>query len=305
MSTNEQIIRVFGQLRDLRLQQGQGHRANAYIKAITGIRKYPKQIQSGAEARAIPGIGESLASKIDEIIRTGTVAELGPSRPQEDVERERVLNLFMTISGVGPATAAKWYEAGYRTLEEIPASAATREQRISLQYQNEFNQRIPRAEIQLFEQILHQYLDPLGIQFEIAGSYRRGRPDSGDIDIVAIDKPGVDVIGTIIQCPVFDRDLYLAHGTKKYRGVGHVGPIHRRIDIELAQPEEYPFAIIYFTGSQSFNVKMRAHAAQYGLTLDEKGLHGPRGESYPASSERQVFEILGLQYLTPEERDKY
>lgn len=300
MSTNERIIQVFEQLRDLRIQQGQSYRANAYTRAIANIRNYPTQIQSGAEARLIPGIGDSLASKIDEIIQTGTVVELGSGRPSEDI-----LNLFMSISGVGPATARKWYEAGYRSLEEIPASAATREQRISLQYHNEFKQRIPRSEIELFEQILHRCLDPLGIQFEIAGSYRRGRPDSGDIDIIVIDKPGIDVIGTLIQCPVFDRDLYLAHGTKKYRGVGHVGPIHRRIDIELAQPEEYPFAIIYFTGPQSFNVKMRAHAAQYGLTLDEKGLYGPHGESYPASSERQVFEMLGLQYLTPEERDKY
>jgi DNA polymerase/3'-5' exonuclease PolX len=305
MSTNEQIIRVFEQLRDLRLQQGQGHRANAYIKAIAGIRKYPKQIQSGAEARAIPGIGESLASKIDEIIRTGTVAELGPSRPQEDVERERVLNLFMTVSGAGPATAAKWYEAGYRTLEEIPASAATREQRISLQYQNEFNQRIPREEIAEAETILHRCLDPLGIQFEIAGSYRRGRSDSGDIDILVIEKPGIDVIGTMTQCSIFVRDLTLAYGTKKFRGVGKIRQTHRRIDIEVVQPHEYPFAITYFTGPQSFNIKMRAHASQYGLTLNEKGLFGPMGESYPATSEQNLFEILGLQYLTPEERDKY
>lgn len=301
MSSNEQIIRAFEQLRDLRIQQGEPHRANAYTKAIAAIRSYPKPIESGAEARTIPGIGASLAQKIDELLQTGTVTELG----SRSLEREQILQEFLSVSEVGPATAKKWYELGYRRLEEVPPEAMTRAQRISIQYGPEFNERIPREEIAQFERLLHQCLDPLQIQFEIAGSYRRGRPNSGDIDILVIDRPGVDVIGTMIQCPVFDRELVLAHGTKKYRGVGHVGPVHRRIDIELVQPQEYPYAIIYFTGPQSFNIKMRAHAAQYGLTLNEKGLFGPQGEVHPASNERQVFEMLGLQYLTPEERDKY
>jgi len=303
---NDRIIEVFQALHDLRIVQNQPWRAKAYLKAIDAIKNYPRQIQSGLEAQTIPGIGSSLATKIDEILMTGTVAELSVAQSaitEEDREREDVLNLFQTVERVGPVTAKRWYDAGYRTIDDVPIEATNEGQWIGLKLHHELIQRIPRAEIQQAEQMLHKCLDPLGIQFEIAGSYRRGKPDSGDIDILIIDKPGMDVLNIVVQCPIFR--YRLAKGQKKFLGVGLIDQVHRRIDVELVQPEEYPFAIVYFTGSQSFNVKMREYAAQNGLRLNEKGLFGQQGESYPAQSEEDLFRILGLLYLSPEERDKY
>ena len=303
MTTNERIISLFQQLRDLRLSQGETHRANAYEKAIAAIHNYPKQIESGAEAMTIPGIGKGLGEKIDEILRTGTVAELAGTITPESIERDRILKLFGLVERVGPETAKKWYAAGYRGLEDVPREVATEGQWVGLKLHHEFSQRIPRDEIAEAEAILHRCLDPLGIRFEIAGSYRRGRPDSGDIDILVIDRPDIDVMNTVLQCPIF---VYrFAQGPKKFLGVGKIRQLHRRIDVELVQPHEYPYAITYFTGSQGFNIKMRDHAAKYGLRLNEKGLFGPMGEFYPAASEEDLFRILGLQYLTPQERDKY
>lgn len=137
----------------------------------------------------------------------------------------------------------------------------------------------------------------------IAGSYRRGRLDSGDIDIIAITRSDLDVGATVIQClPGF---YSLSHGKKKITGVVPINQIWRQIDIELTPPEEFPFTLLYFTGPYSFNIKQRSHAKQHGLTLDEKGLYDQFKRRYPASSEEEIFSMLGLQYLTPEERDKY
>lgn len=306
MSTNQRIIDVLQQLHDLRISQNEPWRAKAYLKAINSIRNYAQSIQSGAQAQQLPNIGQSIADKIQEILNTGTVAELSmaSSAPTaEEVERNQVLKLFQTVERVGPATAKRWYDAGYRSIEDVPREAATEGQWIGLQLYSDLIQRIPRSEIEQAERMLHACLDPLGIQFEIAGSYRRGRPDSGDIDILVINQPDMDVLNAVVECPLFR--YRLAQGPKKYLGVGVIDQLHRRIDVELVQPTEYPFAIVYFTGSGGFNVKMREYAAQHGLRLNEKGLFGPQGEFYPAQSEADVFRILGLQYLTPEERDRY
>lgn len=296
---NEQIISIFSRLRDLRIQQGESYRASAYGKAIKEIQRYPKQLESGTEAMALPGIGNDLATKIQEIIATGTVAELGAVDP----EKERVIALFKTVIGVGPVIAEKWYTLGYRSLEEIPESILTPNLIVGIRLREHLIQRIPRADIDLLNKYLHQCLDPKGIKFTIAGSYRRGRPDSGDIDIIAVTQPDLDVGAAMIQClPGF---YPLSHGKKKIIGVVPINQIWRQVDIELTLPEEYPFTLLYFTGPMSFNVKQRAHAKQHGLTLDEKSLYDQSGRHYPASTEEDIFKMLGLQYLTPEERDKY
>jgi DNA polymerase/3'-5' exonuclease PolX len=303
---NEQIINIFHQLHDLRISQNEPWRAKAYQRAIDTIKNYPQPLTSGAEAQKLPGIGASLASKIDEIIQTGTVAELSMAQSPktvDDTERDNVLKLFQTIERVGPVTAKRWYDAGYRRIEDIPQEATTEGQWIGIQLYYDLIQRIPREEIQLAEKLLHQCLDPLGIEFEIAGSYRRGKANSGDIDILVIDNPDMDVLNTVVQCPLFR--YRLAQGEKKFLGVGLIDQLHRRIDVELVQPQHYPFAIVYFTGPGSFNVKMREYAAHHGLRLNEKGLFGSEGEFYPAQSEKDLFHILGLKYLTPEERNKY
>ena len=106
-----------------------------------------------------------------------------------------------------------------------------------------------------------------------------------------------------LTCPIFTHKL--SRGPKKYMGVGIVDQIHRRIDVEVVQPHEYPFALMYFTGPKTFNTKLRDHFKEMGYTLNEKSLNDDEGTLYPANSEEDIFEMAGLQYLTPEERDKY
>lgn len=299
---NQQICQVFEQLRDLRNAQGETYRAKAYERVIPLIRNYPVPITSAEQALTIPGVGTSLSSKIGEILQTGTVSEL-QGIPVVDSDREKVIQDFIKIERVGRKTAEKWYDAGYRKLDDIPREVCTDAQWLGLQLQGDLSQRIPRDEIDEAVRRLHICLDPLQIYFEVAGSYRRGRPDSGDIDILVIDKPDIDVMNTVLACGFFTHKL--AQGPKKFLGICKIRDKYRRVDIELVQPEEYVFALTYFTGSQSFNIKMRNHAANMGYRLNEKSLTDPSGNKYPAQTEQQLFTMLGLQYLTPQERDKY
>ena len=95
---------------------------------------------------------------------------------------------------------------------------------------------------------------------------------------------------------------------------------HRRIDIKVYPPEQLPFALLYFTGSDLFNRSMRLYAkkirkkeALIGYTLSDKGLfpkshHTRKGECVNGPpirgllTERAVLEYLGLAWREPRDR---
>jgi NAD-dependent DNA ligase len=87
---------------------------------------------------------------------------------------------------------------------------------------------------------------------------------------------------------------------------GHT--ISRRVDFLYTSPEEFPFAILYFTGSKIFNTVMRHEALAKDLTMNEHGLYSliskKKGEKvgHVFNSEQDIFDYLGLEYKAPHER---
>lgn len=80
---------------------------------------------------------------------------------------------------------------------------------------------------------------------------------------------------------------------------------YRRLDILLTPPSEYPFALLYFTGSQEFNIGMRSHALSRGYTLNEHGMKSLNPKvsiSDEIKDERDIFAYLKLGFVRPEDR---
>lgn len=296
--SNDKICEVLEVLRQRRITQGETYKARAYEKAIATLKVSPP-ITSGRQAMQLPGIGTSIGTKIDEILQTGTVVELGtdittPSTPNPNQE---ILQLFMSVERVGEKTAQRWLEKGYRKLSDIPREECNEGQWLCLQLYPELSQRIPRAEIQLVEEELKK----TGVQFQICGSYRRGKETSGDVDILLVG--GEKELNQILTSPIFKHTL--ARGSKKWMGIIKVDQLHRRCDIEIVSPDEYPYAVVYFTGPAKFNVGMRDKANKMGMRLNEKGLFRVDGTNAVANTEEEVFKLLEMEYLTPEQREQF
>lgn len=102
-------------------------------------------------------------------------------------------------------------------------------------------------------------------------------------------------------------DDLTSQGDTKYMGVCTGGTSFHRIDLRFVPMESYYPAILYFTGSQQFNVRMRQVALEKGYTLNEYGLHHvhvvQKGKKIVVHSEKEIFDILGIVYLEPYERD--
>ncbi|KAI9728643.1 MAG: hypothetical protein M1828_002749 [Chrysothrix sp. TS-e1954] len=170
-------------------------RTLAYRKAIATLRRTTTLIATEEAAAALPGIGPRISSKIAEIAATGRLRRLESAQNGEPADK--ALALFLGIYGVGLAQASKWaFGAGYRSLEELESKAGaelTPSQRIGIAHYEDFKRRIPREEVSRHGDIVRKALHEIDPSYEaiVTGSYRRGAPSCGDIDII-IQKPGCD-----------------------------------------------------------------------------------------------------------------
>ena len=137
---------------------------------------------------------------------------------------------------------------------------------------------------------------------------RRKKKDSGDIDLL-IKASSKKIYDNFIDTLTQEKYLVaqLARGSKKYMGMGKFKSSPRRIDIMYTRPEEYPFAILYFTGSSEFNQGMRAEALSQGLTMNEYSLKytdTKKKVDHVFTTEKDIFDYLKYEYIAPEKRIK-
>ncbi|KAM6306431.1 DNA polymerase lambda [Aegotheles albertisi] len=305
--------------------QGDKWRSLGYSKAINALKSYHKPVMSYQEACKIPGIGKRMAEKILEILESGHLRKL-----DHISESVPVLELFSNIWGAGVKTAQTWYQQGFRTLDDIRTKATlTSQQAVGLKHYADFLERMPREEAAEIEQTVRQAALALkpGLVCVACGSYRRGKPTCGDVDVLVTHPDGQShrgvfskLLDSLHRSGFLTDDLVSQEDNgdqKKYLGVCRLpGPAqrHRRLDIIVVPYSEFACALLYFTGSAHFNRSMRALAKTKGMSLSEHALssavvRGPggikvaSGHTLPTPTERDVFVQLGLPYREPSERD--
>ncbi|XP_077981265.1 DNA polymerase lambda-like isoform X2 [Glandiceps talaboti] len=250
-------------------------RALGYSKAIMALKNHHKEVTSWEEANNMPGIGRKLADKVWEIIQSGHLRKIDYVCQGEDVA---TINLFTKIWGVGPTIAQEWYQRGFRTLEDAREKAKlTKQQKIGMKYFDDLLDRMSREEAAEIEKIVKDMalsINP-GLIAMACGSYRRGKPTCGDVDVLVTHPDGkshkgifqklldgLRAMGFLTDDLVSSED---AGEQKKYLGVCKLpgeNRRHRRLDIIVVPYHEYPCAIMYFTGSSHFNRSMRALAGK-------------------------------------------
>ncbi|XP_064079243.1 DNA polymerase lambda-like isoform X2 [Macrobrachium nipponense] len=260
-------------------------RAVGYEKAISAIRNYPHEITSREEALQIRGVGARLADKVAEIIESGKLRKVAEVCEGEEAQ---TLQLFMGVWGAGPTTAQSWYIQGFRTLDDLRSKATlTRHQQIGLKYYDDINSRIPRDEVVEIENYVRDAALSIkkGLIVTVCGSYRRGKPTCGDVDVLITHPDGHS--HSMIFKPILQKlrdtgfltdDLVIQEDNgdqKKYLGVCLLpgeNRKHRRLDVIVVPYSEHAPALMYFTGSAHFNRSMRLLAIKMGLSLSEHGL---------------------------------
>lgn len=297
----------------------QTFKVRAYQKVIKQVKSLEK-VESWNDLQDISGIGEKIREKIDEIFKTGKLRSAEKAKTKHNLE---IYDDLMKIHGVG-ATKAKQLveEHSISSIEDLKTKLEenpdilNNKQKIGLKYYNDINLKIPRKEMEQHETFLLEILGNLDkdIQITIVGSYRRKVKESGDIDVlVTLKRKTTSEERTNLMCKIIEKlknENYikssLALGEKKYMGIVKLKRKRhaRRMDILITSQEEYPFAVLYFTGSQELNIIMRKDAIEKGYRLNEYSLLDKKEKPIILKSEEEIFNKLGYKYIPPENRTK-
>ena len=266
----------------------------------------------------IKGIGKGTIDRIREIITTGKLSEIKIT--EKDHIYLKFIEEISEIYGIGEKTAYKLFkEKKVRNIEDL--KRLIKENKITLpeatlkglKYLDRINDKIKREEIdEVGEFLLNElYLIDPKLFGTVCGSYRRLRPISGDVDFIIVHpnpNPKYNYISILIN-RLKEKDFIVdslsgVDVKTKYMGIYKWKSNEvKRIDIRFIPYESYYYATLYFTGPKDFNRKMRMIAISSEMKLNEYGLYDSKNKMYKVQSEKEIFDLLHMEYLRPDQRN--
>lgn len=312
--TNRQVAEILLQIADMLEIKGEViYKSLAYRRAAQSIMDFGEDIDevwAEGRLREIPGVGEALAKKLDELLRTGHLQYY--EELQEEVPAGVVS--LLAIPDVGPKTAKLLWErlgamsvadvqraAEAGQLRRLPGLGARSEQRI-LEGIRTLNRRSARVPLGTAWPVAIELLDQLYELPEVrvvsaAGSLRRMKATVGDLDLLAAADDGEPVTEAFARFPQVAE--VTVRGPTKVTVILSNG---LQADLRVLPRDRWGSLLQHFTGSKEHNVVLRALAQGKGLSLSEYGYKKGKKEIL-CSEETCVYETLGLPWIPPELRE--
>ena len=312
---NPEISKIFNEIADLLELKGENpFRIRAYRRAALNIEGLTKNIEeiSHEDILNIPGIGQDLAGKIEEYIKTGMI------QAYEELKNEIPggLSTLLSVPGLGPKTSKLLYEKLKITnIDELEKSASEHKLAGLPGIKEKTEENILKGidmlkrgrERQPLGKVLPVANDILGYlkknahmeKIDLAGSIRRWKDTIKDIDILAVSDNPKEVMSVFVHFPNVKE--ILMHGPTKSSIITQQ---NLQVDLRVVERESYGAAFAYFTGSKAHNIRLRELAIKKGLKLNEYGIFREKdNKRVGGEKEKDVYSILGLPYIPPELRE--
>jgi len=317
----DQVAEIFVNVATLLDLKGENpFKSRAYLnaaRALEGMSEPLDKVIGEQRLAEIKGIGESIQKKVSELVATGKLAyyeELKAATPPG-------LVAMLDIPGLGPKKIKALHdELGIETVEQLEEACKNGKvaalkgfgEKTATNICAGINRRRAYASRHLVSDALpvaEQLLEALRahpgvIRCSSAGSLRRHREVIGDIDLLASAKNPSEVLEYFTAQPGILN--VIARGDTK-ASVLLEGGIQS--DLRVVSDSEFPFALMYFTGSKEHNIVMRQRAIERGLRLNEYGLFRSKVETRDPGllvncrTEEEVFQQLGLHFVPAEMRE--
>jgi DNA polymerase (family 10) len=314
---NREIAKIFNEIAEYLEMEGVRFKPYAYQKAAITLENLQDSVedlyrQGGFKAlKAIPGIGESIAHKIEEYLKTGKIEYY------EEFRRRLPINLdeLVAVEGMGPKKAKILYEKlGVTNLAELEAAA--RAHRIAplkgfgakteanilegIEFLKKSTGRFLLGEVwPLADQILAALKSlPQVERADVAGSLRRKKETIGDLDFLVVSSQPQEVMAFFVSQPEVVK--VTAHGPTKSSVRLRQG---LDADLRVIPAESYGAALQYFSGSKEHNIALRQIAIEQGYKLNEYGLFDQQDRVVASRIEEEIYQALGLAWIPPELRE--
>ena len=303
------LLREYAEL--LAITGGDPFRARNYEKAAKAVAGHPADVTAMPEPAltSIPGVGKSIAAKITEFKRTGTIKAVEEQRAKVPPGVRELTR----VPGLGPKRAMQLSrELGIATVSDLEAAVTEGKLRNIAGFGPKSEERILRGlavmthdrvllnvALSTATEIVGALRDAAG-QVEYAGSLRRWRETIGDVDILATAEDDAHAERIMAAFRDLSDEIVVSGPTKTSIRADNGSGL--QVDLRVVRPECYGAALQYFTGSQAHNVAVRQVAIRAGLKLSEYGLF--RGDELIASAtEDDVYAALGMDWVPPPMRE--
>ena len=300
----EELIKLLEIIKDYETYNNEIYKVKAYRNAINNILIYHNQITSINDFDNIEGLGTGILEKIYEYFLTGKISYI-----ENNIKIDKIYEFkkeLLHIYGIGPINAKKIIEKGIQNIEQLKKNKnlLNDKQKLGLKYYDDLKLRIPLIEYKKHIKILKKDLDNLKLTFDFVGSYRRGSNNMGDIDLLIMENDKFNLKNYISKL-IDDNYIIdvLASGKNKFMGIVKLNDKPaRRLDILVAPVNEYYYSLLYFTGSNIFNIGLRNYVKNtLNLSLSEHGFN----KQIPVKNEEDIFKYLKLKYVKPIDRNNF
>jgi len=317
--TNSEIAAALEELAVLyQLDGADRYRVLAYVNSARTIKNEGSSVEKMAKEGTVtdlPGVGKTLEEKIIALVETGEIpaaVKLKEKLPAGLIEINR-------IPGLGPKTVRRLHdELDVSTPEDLRAAAEAGEVRklkgLGAKVEENILEGLDRLDAEpegpqrvRLDEILPVAGELLAVlrehpscdRAEIAGSARRMTDTCHDVDLIATSNDPTELATAIAG-----HDLVAKAGSPGENGVkletnGGIG-----VDVRIVLPDAFGNLLQHFTGSAAHNEKLRTLAVKEGLHVSENGiLDDKTGETDRFTTEEEVYERLGYDYIVPELRE--
>ena len=328
-SSNQSVAEILRQIGEYLEMQHVQFKPRAFDKAAETVGALEEEVSAiyakgGIKAlKEIPGVGQSIAEIIEELVTKGRSTEYEKLKKATPVR----LDELARVEGLGPKSIQKLYkEIGVRNLKDLEAAAKKGKIGVLEGFGKKSEEKILKG-IEFAKGSALRFITGLmlpqireiekrlaavpGVErVTVAGSARRRKETMGDLDILAVSaKPKVIMDEFVKKTPGIM--TVIAHGETKSSIKIKPG---LNIDLRVVPKESYGAALNYFTGSKDHNVVIRARANKLGLTLNEYGLFkikaGSKGKGaeqegtrVASRTEEDIYKALKMAYPEPELRE--
>ena len=317
-----------------------------YIYNIIGILKnldFKITKDNYKELNDYDGVGKGIITRIEYFLKNGYFEETKDYKEdKQENNKQNIIDELKLVINIGESIATELVNKGITSVKDLKKKVkqgkieVNDKIKLGLKYYGIVQDNIPRKEIDEYKKIFNIIVDELNkdiksksnnfdetknYYFEIAGSYRREKPTSGDIDVLFSKKGIKDSkilkhLSKIVNKlksnikennnqPLLIDDL-TEEGDTKYMGFSKLKDnFVRRIDIRFIDDKSFHSALLYFTGSYELNKQMRKKAISMGLKLSEYGLFEKVDDEWvkiKTKSEKDIFKKLEMDYLEPRYR---
>jgi DNA polymerase (family 10) len=317
--TNAEIAAALEELGALyELDGAVKYRVLAYGTAARAIRESPisvADLAAAGRATEVPGVGKTLAEKIDALLETGEI----PAAVKLKAKFPPTLVEVMQVPGVGAKTARRLFdELGVATLEDLGQAAEGERIRelkglgpkveenvlAGLERLGDPGGSSERVLLSMAKPIAEELArwlreHPAAERVEVAGSVRRWAETCKDIDLIATAEDPQALAEHLLASP-----LIAAAGKPGPNGARAQTQNGVSVDLRIVAPDAFGNLLQHFTGSQAHNVQLREDAVARGLSVSEHGItEVETGKVEHCAGEASVYERLGYAFIEPELRE--